>query len=463
MLLTTFFNDLNASKGGAETVVATTWYAAQFSTDNSTYDSLTATLLMSQVTAGTLILDLYADAGQQPGAFVGTFTNPSSFNSTLTAEPFTAGGLSLSANTNYWLVLHAATGSYNWGWTGDFTIKQNWTSSSDSGATWSKSNSYPFQYSVVSGISIDTAGDKIGIQRGNVWYLDSNDTFSFEGEDSVFSFGNVGDVPLKGDWNADGFDEIGVFRNGLWYLDVNGNNHWDGTSGGDVLAKFGAAGDLPIVGDWNGDNFDEIGVVRDRHFYLDFNGDRAWNGLSGDLLYTFGNATDLPVAGDWTNTGRDSIGVFRNGVWYLDANSNGTWDGHATGDATFSFGIAGDHPLIGDWNSDGVDDVGIVRGRNWYLDTNGSRFWDGNSGGDSYFTYGNATGDVPLAGKWRSITVTAAKTMTANSAATSSAAPSERREEVLASQLAAPASVRRAATTIDVNAIDELFAEALAN
>lgn len=149
----TFFDDLAATNGGSETVTSSRWLAGVFTTDSSTYSSLTATLLMSQATAGTAQLDLYSDGGLQPGSFVATLTSPGSFStSSLADATFYASGLSLSANTNYWLVLHAPAGSYNWGWTSDFTVMQGWADSSNSGSTWFGGDAFPLQYRVVGGI-----------------------------------------------------------------------------------------------------------------------------------------------------------------------------------------------------------------------------------------------------------------------------------------------------------------------
>jgi hypothetical protein len=36
--------------------------------------------------------------------------------------------------------------------------------------------------------------------------------------DAVWSFGDTGDEPFAGDWNADGVDGPGVSRSPTWYL-----------------------------------------------------------------------------------------------------------------------------------------------------------------------------------------------------------------------------------------------------
>jgi len=70
--------------------------------------------------------------------------------------------------------------------------------------------------------------------------------------DRTYNFGISGDMPVTGDWNADGGTEIGVFRNltHLFYLDYNGNGAWNG-AGVDRQYNFGITGDKPITGKWN--------------------------------------------------------------------------------------------------------------------------------------------------------------------------------------------------------------------
>ena len=74
---------------------------------------------------------------------------------------------------------------------------------------------------------------KIGVFRpsSGIWSLDSNGNFAWEGSDKSLSWGLPNDIPVLGDWNADGKDDIGIFRpsSGIWSLDSNGNFAWEGS------------------------------------------------------------------------------------------------------------------------------------------------------------------------------------------------------------------------------------------
>jgi hypothetical protein len=144
---------------------------------------------------------------------------------------------------------------------------------------------------------------------------------------------------------------VGVFRSGKWYLDLNGNHRWDGPAGGDGLFSYGIVGDRPVVGDWNGDGFDDLGVVRQGKWYLDQNGNHMWNGIAGgDQVISFGNPNDTPVVGDWNDDNISDIGAFRGGEYFIDRNGNRMWEGNSSsGDLAFKFGSANDLPLGGRW------------------------------------------------------------------------------------------------------------------
>ena len=149
----TYFDDLAADYGGVETVSGDRWLAAIFTTDSSTATSLTATLALAQSATGVAQLDLYTDGGLQPGAFVARFTSPLPYSATLAETDFTLTGVSLTANTNYWLVLSAPSGSFDWAWTSDFDVLQGWADSPDASGAWFGSDAYPPQFSVASGVA----------------------------------------------------------------------------------------------------------------------------------------------------------------------------------------------------------------------------------------------------------------------------------------------------------------------
>jgi len=198
---------------------------------------------------------------------------------------------------------------------------------------------------------------EIGVFRPSthLFYLDYNGNGVWNGgvTDRQYNFGISGDIPRPGDWNADGRTEIGVFRPSthLFYLDYNGNGVWNGASV-DRQYNFGITGDIPIPGDWNADGRTEISVFRNstHMFYLDYNGNGVWNGAGIDRQYNFGITGDIPVTGDWNSDGRTDIGVFRPSthVFYLDYNGNGAWNGAGV-DRMYNFGITGDKPVTGKW------------------------------------------------------------------------------------------------------------------
>jgi uncharacterized lipoprotein YmbA len=223
----------------------------------------------------------------------------------------------------------------------------------------------------------------IGIFRTGNFYLASSNT-NGGGTITAFNFGMTGDVPITGDWNADGKTEAGIFRNGNFYLASSNTN-----GGGTVTAfNFGMTGDVPVAGKWSGSGASTVGIFRSGNFYL---ASSNTNGGGTVTAFNFGMTGDLPVAGDWTGSGTTTVGIFRNGNFYL-ASSNTNGGGTVT---AFNFGMTGDVPVAGDWNADGKTEVGIFRSGNFYLASSNT-----NGGGTvTAFNFGMA-GDEPVAGKW---------------------------------------------------------------
>ena len=264
-------------------------------------------------------------------------------------------------------------------------------------------------------------GDRIGIYRPHasfgqnegLWTLDNNGNMAFDppADTLVFNFGELGSIPIVGDWSGNGFDTIGIFTpaSGVWYVDTNGDGVVDVTSepfGGIV----GGVSDHTVVGDWNGDGADQIGIFRASGglWAFDTDGDFLNDVVAGNgqdqLFVGFGIQGDIPVVGNWNNdhTG-DEVGVFRpsTGEWILDEDMDGT------AETTIPpFGGIGDIPVVGDWNGDGEIEIGIYRplpgfGQDeglWTLDNNGNRAFDPPTD-TLVFNFGEF-GSIPIVGDW---------------------------------------------------------------
>ena len=167
------------------------------------------------------------------------------------------------------------------------------------------------------------------------------------------SFGELGDIPVTGDWDRSGTDTIGVYRPSTqaFYL-VNGFS----SATPDIEAPFGDPGDIPVTGDWNGDGTDTIGVYRPgaQAFFLS----DGFSSGAADIEASFGDPGDIPVTGDWNGDGTDTIGVYRPSTQtFYPSNSLSS----ALADAEVQFGDPGDIPVTGDWNGDGTDTIGVYR------------------------------------------------------------------------------------------------------
>ncbi|TAN38344.1 MAG: hypothetical protein EPN25_13895, partial [Nitrospirae bacterium] len=188
--------------------------------------------------------------------------------------------------------------------------------------------------SVTATFTTAIAPTKIGIFDHGTWYLDSNQSWAWEGTPAdtlgIFGVGLDGAIPVVGDWTGDGTTKIGVFIDGIWYLDMNRNWQWDGEPT-DKRGVFGVGmtGAIPVVGDWTGDGITKIGVYLDGTWYLDMNNNWLWDGEPTDKIGVFGVGMtgEVPVVGDWNGDGIAEIGIYQDGIWYLDKNRNWQWDG----------------------------------------------------------------------------------------------------------------------------------------
>lgn len=145
-------DNLSATSAGSDSVSDNVLLAADFSTDSSAYGLSSVTLLLREESVGTASLNLYSDNGGIPGFLLGTLTSSGSYSSNLADTVFTASGITLAANTTYWLVLGASSGTFEWSWTATNSGSgAGYTGNSayfDGSYWYGTSGVYPYQLSV---------------------------------------------------------------------------------------------------------------------------------------------------------------------------------------------------------------------------------------------------------------------------------------------------------------------------
>ncbi len=200
------------------------------------------------------------------------------------------------------------------------------------------------------GVARQTPGATPTSPNNFTWFLRNTNS---GGSASIppFTFGTVrfvavdqlGTIPIVGDWDGNGSDTPGVV---LYSPDPNGLITWQlrnsNTAGPpDITFAYSRGRDIPVVGDWNADGTDSPGVFRGNVTWLLRNTNSAGN---ANLSFAYGSSTlpELPVVGDWDNNGTDTPAVLRNSPAtdvsggyekWLFRNSNSA--GNATGTVTY--------------------------------------------------------------------------------------------------------------------------------
>ncbi|MGP0063897.1 MAG: choice-of-anchor R domain-containing protein [Isosphaeraceae bacterium] len=169
-------NITGVATGGLEAATGSIWLASSFSTGGASDTLDSVTLLLENPVAGNATVSIYTDGGLQPGTLVGTLTSPSSYLGPLVETRFTADGITLSADTTYWVVLQAAGGEFDWAWASSDSgtgvgFTDTWASSTDAGNSWFAfvgPDSYPLQMIVSATVPEPGSMTLLGLGAGLV-------------------------------------------------------------------------------------------------------------------------------------------------------------------------------------------------------------------------------------------------------------------------------------------------------
>lgn len=233
-----------------------------------------------------------------------------------------------------------------------------------------------------------TPNDTTGLYRLSTNEFLLRNSNSTGGADLTIVFGEKGDLPVAGDWDANGVTDVGVMRaTGEFLLRLNENST-------EAMLFDATPGHLPLAGDFDGDGFDTIGIYTttfDEPFFLLTNFHAGDNPIAKpEITFFLGKQGDLPIAGDWDGDGIDTVGVYRPSTseFFLVNDFKG---GAVT---TFVFGVKGDLPIAGDWNGDGIDGVGV------YRKSDGTMHLTEDLGVTELSFRFAEEGDLPVAGNW---------------------------------------------------------------
>lgn len=111
-------------------------------------------------------------------------------------------------------------------------------------------------------LPLPAAADKMGVVRnGHDWFLDTaGDGYLAE---RTIGFGLPGDRSFTADMNNDGREELVVARKNSarggidWYIDFNGDGNL-----GERIVQFGLLGDIPLIGDFDANGRDDLAAGR---------------------------------------------------------------------------------------------------------------------------------------------------------------------------------------------------------
>ena len=139
----TISNNLTSSSAGVESATGSNWLAGSFTTSSSvTLGDVILSLADTTASGGAAEVSVYSDDGlNEPGSLLATLNSVSTLATTLRPQTWTSSGLSLSANSTYWIVLNALSGEVDWSYASDDAgtgagFTDTWAASYDGGSSW---------------------------------------------------------------------------------------------------------------------------------------------------------------------------------------------------------------------------------------------------------------------------------------------------------------------------------------
>lgn len=119
--------------------------------------------------------------------------------------------------------------------------------------------------------------------------------------DLTVTLRELGGIPVVGDWDGNGTTTAAIFRtrDGKTFFRLR-NSHaaaGEAAPGSEIRVDFGEEHDLPVAGDWDANGTTTVGVYRPSvSSFVLRNANAA---AEADVTVVFGRAGDVPIVGNW--------------------------------------------------------------------------------------------------------------------------------------------------------------------